>query len=63
MNVGDKCGLQIKYSRLKQRESRWKQYINSTSDREAVVADAVVAAAFITYCGGLDADLRYQGLL
>lgn len=46
-------------SRLTEHESQWKQYINKTNDEEVLVADTVIAAAFLTYCGGFDIDLRY----
>jgi hypothetical protein len=47
-------------SRLSEHESQWKQFISATADEEALVADAVIVSAFLTYCGGLDVDLRYD---
>ncbi|XP_071504103.1 dynein axonemal heavy chain 5-like [Diadema antillarum] len=45
---------------LQQEKERWQTYVDENSDNECLLSNCIVAAAFLTYCGGMTTDSRHR---
>ena len=51
--------LHFPYS-LQQEKERWQTYVDEHAENEWLLSNCMVAAAYLTYCGGMTSDSRYR---
>ena len=45
---------------MKMEEKKWRHHVKEFGTNGVLVTNCIAAAAFLTYCGGMNTDARYD---